>query len=129
MKKSLGLILTAVGTLLAVLALVFYTMNGAVMTSVRTMNIAAIVLGVLYVALYGKLGDKGIFSFLISAAAVLIIGAFAYSLITEVEILGYLISGLRQWSDVQNWAYFSVAAIVSWLFLLVASFLQPKKSA
>ncbi len=129
MKKSLRLILTAAATLLAVLALVFYTMNGAVMTSVRTMNIAAIVLGAIYVALYGKLGEKDIFSFLISAAAVLILGAFAYSLITEVEILGYLISGLRQWSDVQNWAYFSAAAIVSWLLLLVASFLQPKKNA
>lgn len=127
MKKKTELYLTTGATVFAVLSLVFYLISGTVMSYVLIMTIAAIVADVLYIGLYKRLSDKNGFSFLISIGAVLIIGAFAYSLITEVEILGYLLSGLRQWSDVQYWAFFSVAALLSWLLLLIASFIQPKK--
>jgi hypothetical protein len=80
---------------------------------------------VLYLVLYPKLGDRQHLSLLISAAAVMAIGALGFSLIAEVETLGYLISGLRQWKDVQNWAYFAAASLIAWLLLLAASFLKP----
>lgn len=126
MKKSKRFLLAAAATLLAAVALIFYLISGTVMTYVAAMAIAAVILGIVNVVICLLKGDKEITSFLISAEAVLIIGACAYSLITEVEILGYLISGLRQWKDVQFWAFFSIAALLSWILLLIASFIQPK---
>lgn len=127
MKRSKRFLLAGAATVLAAAALVFYLISGTVMTYVAAMVIAAVVLGIVNVIFYLKIGEKEITSLLISAEAVLIIGACAYSLITEVEVLGYLVSGLRQWSDVQFWAFFSVAAILSWILLLIASFIQPKE--
>lgn len=125
MKKTPALILTAIAAVLAVLALIFYLTSGVTMAYVTTLSAGAIVACVLYLVLYPKLGDRQHLSLLISAAAVMAIGALGFSLIAEVETLGYLISGLRQWKDVQNWAYFAAASLIAWLLLLAASFLKP----
>ncbi|MDO4649743.1 MAG: hypothetical protein Q4B26_13955 [Eubacteriales bacterium] len=127
MKKTIGFYLAAAAAILAVVALVFYQKSGTTMPYVTAMAVAAIVLDALYLCLYKKFAEKKGFSLLVSCAAVMIIGAVGYSLIVEVEIIGYLLSGLRQWKDVQFWAYFAVVGVVSWLLLLVASFIQPKK--
>ena len=125
MKKTPALILTAIAAVLAVLALIFYLTSGVTMAYVTALSAGAIVACVLYLVLYPKLGDRQHLSLLISAAAVMAIGALGFSLIAEVETLGYLISGLRQWKDVQNWAYFAAASLNAWLLLLAASFLKP----
>lgn len=125
MKKTPALILTAIAAVLAVLALIFYLTSGVTMAYVTALSAGAIVACVLYLVLYPKLGDRQHLSLLISAAAVMAIGALGFSLIAEVETLGYLISGLRQWKDVQNWAYFAATSLIAWLLLLAASFLKP----
>lgn len=126
MKKTAALILAIIATVLALLALVFYLTSGIVMRYVTILSAAALAFGVLYLALYGKLGARKHFPLLASAAAVLAMGAFAFSLISEVETLGYLISGLRQWKDVQNWAYFAVASLLAWILFLATSFMSGK---
>ena len=125
MKKTLAFYLTLVATVLAALALVLYLSSGIVMPYVTTLNVAALAAGVIYLLLYKKLAAKAHLSLLISVAAVLMIGAVGFSLISEVESLGYLISGLRQWADVRLWVYFAVAGMISWIILLVSSFLNP----
>ena len=122
MKKSFGTILTIVAAVLAAAALFFYSKANSTNSIVFTLNIAGLVCAAAFLLLGRMMSGKPFLSLLVSAAAVLMMAAFGYSLVTEVEVLGYLISGLRTWADVQYWAYFSVAALVSWLFLLVASF-------
>lgn len=122
MKKSFGTILTIVAAVLAAAALFFYSKASSTNSIVFTLNIAGLVCAAAFLLLGRMMSGKPFLSLLVSAAAVLMMAAFGYSLVTEVEVLGYLISGLRTWADVQYWAYFSVAALVSWLFLLVASF-------
>ena len=122
MKRSPAFSLAIVATVLAVLALVFYQSNNIKRGYVTVLAICAIVFGVLYLALYGKFGGKHWFGYLLSLAAVASIGAVGYSLVNEVEAIGYLMSGLRQWSDIQMWAYFAICGILAWLLLLVASF-------
>ena len=122
MKKSFGTILTIVAVILAAAALFFYSKASSTNSIVFTLNIAGLVCAAAFLLLGRMMSGKPFLSLLVSAAAVLMMAAFGYSLVTEVEVLGYLISGLRTWADVQYWAYFSVAALVSWLFLLVASF-------
>ena len=124
MKKSFSFTLAVIGTAAALVALILYLKSGPTMSYVITMNVLAIAAGVVYLATYGKLGSRAWHLYLLSAAAVLVLGAVGYSLIVEVEALGYLISGLRQWSDVAVWAYFAIVGVVSWLILLVASFLK-----
>ncbi|MBR3366493.1 MAG: hypothetical protein IKG66_01695 [Lachnospiraceae bacterium] len=122
MKKSFGTILTIVAAVLAAAALFFYSKASSTNSIVFTLNIAGLICAAAFLLLGRMMSGKPFLSLLVSAAAVLMMAAFGYSLVTEVEVLGYLISGLRTWADVQYWAYFSVAALVSWLFLLVASF-------
>lgn len=124
MKKSPAFYLTLVATVLAVLALVFYQSNSIKRGYVTVLAICAIVFGLVYLALYGKLGDKHWFGYVLTLAAVASIGAVGYSLVNEVEAIGYLMSGLRQWSDIQMWAYFAICGILAWLLLLVASFMK-----
>ena len=121
-KKTVSFTLAVIGTIAALVALILYLKSGPVMNYVVTMNVIAIVAGVLYLVTYGKLGAQAWHPYLLSVAAVLVLGAVGYSLIVEVEALGYLVSGLRQWSDVAVWAYFAIVGVVSWLVLLVASF-------
>ena len=124
MKRSPAFYLAIVATVLAVLALVFYQSNNIKRGYVTVLAICAIVFGVLYLALYGKFGGKHWFGYLLSLAAVASIGAVGYSLVNEVEAIGYLMSGLRQWSDIQMWAYFAICGILAWLVLTVAAFLK-----
>ena len=124
MKRSPAFYLALVATVLAVLALVFYQSNNIKRGYVTVLAICAIVFGVLYLALYGKFCSKHWFGYLLSLAAVASIGAVGYSLINEVEAIGYLMSGLRQWSDIQMWAYFAICGILAWLVLTVAAFLK-----
>ena len=124
MKKSVPFTFAAVGTAAALVALILYLKSGPVMSYVVALNAVAIAAGVLYIVSYGKLGAQVWHPYLLTVAAVLVLGAVGYSLIVEVEALGYLMSGLRQWSDVAVWAYFAIAGILSWLILLIASFMR-----
>ncbi len=129
MKKTVSFTLAVLGTAAAIVALLLYLKSGQTMSYVIAMNAIAVVAGVAYLATYGKLGSQAWHPYLLSAAAVLVLGAVGYSLIVEVEALGYLISGLRQWSDVAVWAYFAIAGVVSWLLLLAASFVKTPARA
>ena len=122
MKKSVSFTLAIIGTVCAVAALILYLMSGTTMSYVITLNLIAILAGVAYIPLYQKAARSLWHPYLLTVAAVLVLGAVGYSLLVEVEALGYLVSGLRQWADVQVWAYFAIAGVISWLFLLVASF-------
>ena len=122
MKKTAGYIMTIIGAVLSLAALFFYSRSGSTATStVTTLNIAALVCGVLFLIAAMKIGNAYL-PFLVSAASVLMMAAAGYSLVTEVEVLGYLMTGLRTWADVQYWAYFMIAALLSWAVLLIASF-------
>ncbi len=127
MKKTVGFIFTAAGTVAAIAALVLYLLSGTTMAYVMVLAITAVAVGAVSTVGYGKIVSNKVLSLLIPAAGVLVIGAAAWSLVTEVELLGYLVSGLRQWKDVAFWAYFTVASVISWLLYMVASFLQPKQ--
>ncbi len=124
MKKTPAFYLVLAATVLAVLALVFYLSSSLTRGYVTVLAVCAIVFGVLYLALYGKLGANLWFGYVLTLAAVASIGAVGYSLINEVEIIGYLMSGLRQWSDIRMWAYFAICGVLAWLLLLVASFMK-----
>ena len=124
MRSKAVWILTVAGFLLSAAALYFYSQAGNTTRNVRIMNIAALALCALYL-LAGliklKLPGAGM---LVTVGAVLMIAAAAYSLVSEVEVLAYLRSGLRSWEDVKFWAYFAGSALISWLFLLLASFMR-----
>ncbi len=128
-KKTVSFTLAILGTVAAAAALLLYLKSGPTMSYVIAMNVIAIAAGVVYLATYGKLGSQAWHPYLLSVAAVLVLGAVGYSLVVEVEALGYLISGLRQWSDVAVWAYFAIVGVVSWLLLLVASFVKTPAKA
>ena len=122
MKKSAGFIMTVIGTILAAAALFLYLNANNTNQTTQMLIIIGLACAALYVILYAKLGSNPFVSLLVSAGAVFMAAALAYSFVTEAEILGYLISGLRTWADVQTWAYFAGCAAASWLVLLIASF-------
>ena len=121
MKKSSGIIFAILGGICAALALFFYSQVNSSYQLVMPLTGAALACCLLFIILI-KAPGKALLSLLICASAVLLFAAFGFSLVTEVEVLGYLISGLRTWADVQNWAYFSVASLLGWLILVIGSF-------
>ena len=113
MKKTFGYVMTVIGTILALVALFFYSKSGSTATTqVFGLNIAALIVCVVFLILALKLENEFL-TLLVAIGAVLMIAAVGYSLVTEVETLGYLISGLRTWADVQYWAYFAGCAAAS----------------
>ena len=122
MKKSSGIVFAILGILCSALAWYFYSQVSSSYYLVTPLTLGALGCLAVFVLLSLVAGGKSLWTLLIGAASVLLMAAFAVSLVTEVEVLGYLLSGLRTWADVQSWAYFSIAALLGWLILLIGSF-------
>jgi hypothetical protein len=125
-KKSLGFYILAAGAVITVICIVLYgsAMNKAnsaygFMVAAAVVAIAALVIG----AVTGnKIANWGGFG-----AAVLMMAGLAWSLTVMVDAIGYVISGLYQFSLLQTYITFAVCGGISWLLFLISSFMNIVK--
>lgn len=125
-KKSLGFYILAAGAVITVICIVLYgsAMNKAnsaygFMVAAAVVAIAALVIG----AVTGnKIANWGGFG-----AAVLMMAGLAWSLTVMVDAIGYVISGLYQFSLLQSYIVFAICGGIAWLLFLISSFMNIVK--
>ena len=128
-KITLGFVLAAVSTVLAIVGLFLYKSVGQQIGTTNTLLILAAVAGAAALVLALVLG-KEIPNFFLIAHAVLLMAAVGVSVAPVVNDLGLVFAGLYQMDIINAYITFAVVACVAWLVSVVASFLgvTPKEA-
>ena len=125
-KKGSGFYLTVAAAVLAVAGVVLYGSVMYKMNEVYILLAAAIVLGVLSLALTGKTSLAGLIPV---ANAVLMASAAVWSANLMINQIGYVISGLDSVETIQSFIIFCALAVAAMLLNIIASFLPMAKEA
>lgn len=128
-KITLGFVLTAVSTVLAIVGLFLYKSVGQQIGTTNTLLILAAVAGAAALVLALVLG-KEIPNLFLIAHAVLLMAAVGVSVAPVVNDMGLVFAGLYQMDIINAYITFAVVACVAWLVSVVASFLgvTPKEA-
>ena len=121
-KITLGFVLAAVSTVLAIVGLFLYKSVGQQIGTTNTLLILAAVAGAAALVLALVLG-KEIPNFFLIAHAVLLMAAVGVSVAPVVNDMGLVFAGLYQMDIINAYITFAVVACVAWLVSVVASFL------
>lgn len=128
-KKAKGFYLSMAGAVISLLCVFVYGMVMYRMTPVYLMLAAAVVLGIIGFLLYGKFGNRAVFALLPIINAALMASAAVWGVSLMVNQIGYVISGLDGMDTIMGLIYFEIAAVISMLLNIVASFLPMAKEA
>ena len=125
-KKSVGFFVLAVAAVVSVISIILYgsAMNKA--TSAYGFMIAAAVVACAALVLGAVSGNK-LANWGGALAAVLMMAGLGWSLTVMVDAIGYVISGLYQFSLLQSYITFAVCGGIAWLLFLVSSFMSVVK--
>ena len=125
-KKSVGFFVLAVAAIASVISIILYgsAMNKA--TSAYGFMIAAAVVACAALVLALVKGSK-IANWGGALAAVLMMAGLGWSLTVMVDAIGYVISGLYQFSLLQSYITFAICGGVAWLLFLISSFMSVVK--
>ena len=124
-KKSIGLYLTLVAGIIAIVEAIYY---GKVMYTFQPVSqflAGAIVLAVLSFVLVGF--NKVITGFIPVVNAVLMASAAVWSASVMVNQIGYVVSGLDGIDTIMSFIIFCSVAVVGMILNIVASFLPVAK--
>lgn len=125
-KKAGGFYLTVAAAVVAILGIVLYGSVMYKMNEVYILLAAAIVLGVLAVVLTGRTSVANLIP-VVNAA--LMASAAVWSANLMVNQIGYVIAGLDGMDTIQGFVVFCTAAVIGMLLNIVASFLPMAKEA
>ena len=125
-KKSIGFFVLAAAAIASVVSIFLYgsAMNKA--TSAYGFMIAAAVVACAALVLGAVRGSK-LANWGGALAAVLMMAGLGWSLTVMVDAIGYVISGLYQFSLLQSYITFAVCGGIAWLLFLVSSFMNVVK--
>lgn len=125
-KKSVGFFVLAVAAIASVISIILYgsAMNKA--TSAYGFMIAAAVVACAALVLAAVKGSK-IANWGGALAAVLMMAGLGWSLTVMVDAIGYVISGLYQFSLLQSYITFAICGGIAWLLFLISSFMNVVK--
>ena len=128
-KITLGFVLAAVSTVLAIVGLFLYKSVGQQIGTTNTLLILAAVAGAAALVLALVLG-KEIPNLFLIAHAVLLMAAVGVSVAPVVNDMGLVFAGLYQMDIINAYITFAVVGCVAWLVSVVASFLgvTPKEA-
>ena len=128
-KITLGFVLAAVSTVLAIVGLFLYKSVGQQIGTTNTLLILAAVAGAAALVL-ALVRGKEIPNLFLIAHAVLLMAAVGVSVAPVVNDMGLVFAGLYQMDIINAYITFAVVACVAWLVSVVASFLgvTPKEA-
>lgn len=125
-KKAGGFYLTIAAAVLAIVGVVLYGSVMYKMNQVYILLAAAIVLGVLAFVLAGK---PPLANLIPVVNAVLMASAAVWSANLMVNQIGYVIAGLDGMDTIQGFIVFCAIAVVGMLLNIIASFMPMAKEA
>lgn len=125
-NKGIGFFVLAAAAIVSVVSIFLYgsAMNKA--TSAYGFMIAAAVVACAALVLGAVSGNK-LANWGGALAAVLMMAGLGWSLTVMVDAIGYVISGLYQFSLLQSYITFAVCGGIAWLLFLVSSFMSVVK--
>lgn len=121
-NKSVSFYLTLAAAVLMLIGLPFYAQSAYAIPIVYIMTaiVAVAVVGIFLTK--GELANGLCIVGTVAAAAAVI-----YSFSTQLDAIGYVMSGLFTFSQIQGFVIFAVLAIVGWILFIVASFTGVSK--
>lgn len=125
-KITLGFVLAAVSTVLAIVGLFLYKSVVQQTSTTYTLLILAAVAGAAALVLALVLG-KEIPNLFLVAHAVLLMAVVAISVAPVVNDMGLVFAGLYQMDIIKAYITFAVVSCIAWLISVVASFLGVTK--
>ena len=128
-KKTFGFYLSLVAAVLAAVSLALYSSASNQMAIVSRLTLAAIGVEALLVVLSAAMGNKVLFNLATVISAVLMGTALAQSFNSQLDALGYVVSGLYTMDQIMPFVRFAAVAAVSFLLFIVCSFLDLGKES
>ena len=127
-KITLGFVLAAVSTVLAVVCAILYKSVVQQTSTTYTLLIFAAVAGAAALVLALVLG-KEIPNLFLVAHSVLLMAAIGISIAPVVNDMGLVFAGLYQMDIINAYITFAVCACIAWLISVVAAFIGATKKA
>ena len=126
MKKSVGFYIEILAAIVGIVSIVMYGSSMVTTQKTYVFLVAAVV-----VALAGALlaPKMPICNWAAPVAAALAAAGIGWGVTVMADPIGYVISGLYTFADIQGWVIFVAVAGVAWLLYLVASFAGAAKEA
>ena len=126
-NKTVGVYISVVACVLARVALVLYLSTTGALTLVIGLLCAAIVVEVLLIVVSKVIGNKPVLNLASSINAVLLGYAIVTSFNPQLDAIGYVVSGLYTFEQIQSFVYFVIVAAIAFLLYIVASFMNLGK--
>lgn len=122
-NKTVSFYLTLAAAVLMLVGLPFYAQSAY---AISTVYILTTVVAVIEVGIF--LTKSEIANGLCIANAVAAAAAVIISFSTQMDAIGYVMSGLFTFSQIQGFVIFAVLAIIGWILFIVASFTGVSKA-
>ena len=126
-KKTVGFYITVLATILVIVGLIMYTSVSGQTGEVMPLLAAAIVVEVLLIVLSKVIGNKPVLNLASSINAVLLGYVIVQSFNPQLDAIGYVVSGLYTFDQIQPFVNFVIVAAIAFLLYIVASFMNLGK--
>ena len=126
-NKTVGFYISVVACVLALVALVLYVPTTGSLSLVIGLLVAAIVIEVALIAVSWVIGNKAFLNLASSVNTVLLAFAIVTSFNPQLDAIGYVVSGLYTFEQIQPFVNFVIVVAISFLLYLVASFMNLGK--
>ena len=126
-NKTVGFYISVVACVLALVALILYLPTTGALALVIGLLVAAIVIEIALIVLTMVMGNKPIFNLAASINTVLLAFAIVTSFNPQLDPIGYVVSGLYTFEQIQPFVNFVIVVAISFLLYIVASFMNLGK--
>lgn len=126
-NKTVGFYITVAATVLALVSLILYASVSGKAAEVIPLLIAAVVVEVLLVVASKVIGNKPVLNLASSICAVLLGYALVQSFNPQLDAIGYVVSGLYTFDQIQPFVNFVIVVAIAFLLYIVASFMNLGK--
>lgn len=126
-KKSIGFYLTVIAAAASLIGLINYISASGATLNVMILTGAALAVEILMIIGMAAFGNRLVLNLFPTAAAVLMAAAVAFSFQTQVDGLGFLISGMYSFNDLKNFLIFAICGLIAAVLYVISSFMDMEK--
>ena len=126
-KKSVGFYLTVIAAIAAVIGVINYISASGATASVMILTAAAVIVEILMIIGLAVLKSRFILNLFPAACSILMSAAVAFSFNTQVDGLGFLISGMYSFDDMKNFLLFAGFGVLAAVLYIISSFMDMEK--
>lgn len=126
-NKRMGFYLTAIAAILEIIGLISYSSAETPNSTVFALVIAAIAVEVVMIVIGMAKEDFALMNLTATVNTILMAAAVVTSLWSQVDYLGWVVSGLYTMDQVMNYLIFAGVGVAALLLNIIASFLQWHK--